>query len=784
MRGFILLTLFILLSLSINAQVFEKFEDPASPINTTSYPTNYSGVAWVDIDNDGDLDISATNSILFRNDGNDNFVSVESVIGANQLGNLGNGVTWADFDNDGFVDCFLAGNPSTLYRNNGDWTFTQHITADMGLDSLARGWAAAWSDYNDDGYVDLFITHPAGFVGPPVPSFLFDNHGAGALYLNQDFEFSHELAPYTVATWYDYDLDGDDDLFVGSGPAGTPARDYLYRNELTETGTANLVRIDDQIIGTDLQDGQVWNWIDYDNDGDLDGMITNYGGAVNRFYENQNGEYVSVTNALTSSGQYLANSWADYDNDGDLDVILTGDTRNEFFENTGDGTFQKINDVIPSTPNATGAVWGDYDNDGDQDFFLVSATNGLYRNVTNNNNNWININLKGTASNASAIGATVRAKANINGNDTWQLRQVTAQNSFNSQNSLRVHFGLGDADQIDSLIVYWPSGQTTVQTNLAVSEFIQITEPIPENYLRAGFAAGNLFGFNTETLEVQFTDVSVSDPNNPVTSWKWDFDNDGDIDSEEQNPAYTYTGAGNYTVSLTVSNGSIEDTFTLDDYVKVTGFIPEVTAEDGLKILGSVDSDEGTVSDTFYVYNNGLASDSIYVSIDFVNVEGDSGLAVSPQKFEVAPNDSVAVIFSLFPDKISPYNRILRPAVIMQTTFTLGAPAFQRNYQVRVRQVTDIENETEIPNEFAISQNYPNPFNPSTKISYQLPEAEFTVIKVYDVLGKEVASLVNEYKAAGSHVIEFDASKLSSGLYLYKIEAGNFRQTKKMLLLK
>ena len=89
-----------------------------------------------------------------------------------------------------------------------------------------------------------------------------------------------------------------------------------------------------------------------------------------------------------------------------------------------------------------------------------------------------------------------------------------------------------------------------------------------------------------------------------------------------------------------------------------------------------------------------------------------------------------------------------------------------------------------IPDKFELSQNYPNPFNPSTIIRYQLPMAGHISLKVYDVLGNEVATLVNEDKPTGSYKVEFDASNLSSGIYFYKIQAENFIETKKMLLLK
>ncbi|RPI72066.1 MAG: T9SS C-terminal target domain-containing protein, partial [Ignavibacteriales bacterium] len=93
-------------------------------------------------------------------------------------------------------------------------------------------------------------------------------------------------------------------------------------------------------------------------------------------------------------------------------------------------------------------------------------------------------------------------------------------------------------------------------------------------------------------------------------------------------------------------------------------------------------------------------------------------------------------------------------------------------------------NEETIPVEFLLLQNYPNPFNPATTIKYDLPENNFTTLKVYDPLGNEIATLVNEEKPAGTYEVEFDASELSSGTYFYILQAGEFTETKKLILLK
>jgi hypothetical protein len=100
--------------------------------------------------------------------------------------------------------------------------------------------------------------------------------------------------------------------------------------------------------------------------------------------------------------------------------------------------------------------------------------------------------------------------------------------------------------------------------------------------------------------------------------------------------------------------------------------------------------------------------------------------------------------------------------------------------------VVNVESGDEIPNQYLLLQNYPNPFNPSTVITYKLPVSGNVTIKAYDILGNEIATLVDEYKPAGSYNVEFTINnlQLSSGVYFYQLEAGEFIQTRKMILIK
>jgi len=107
---------------------------------------------------------------------------------------------------------------------------------------------------------------------------------------------------------------------------------------------------------------------------------------------------------------------------------------------------------------------------------------------------------------------------------------------------------------------------------------------------------------------------------------------------------------------------------------------------------------------------------------------------------------------------------------------------FFANYSSIITGVND--NKEAIPKKFELSQNYPNPFNPTTRIEYSISSKQFVTLKVYDILGREVTTLVNEEKSAGSYEVTFNAGNLASGVYIYTIKAGAFYQTKKLILLK
>lgn len=471
--------------------------------------------------------------MLYRNTGS-GFEAVEAgdLTADATPGSLGH--SWADYDNDGDLDVYAVGGwisgAGHLFRNDAG-TFAIVDDAPIAPGDDNRGWSAAWGDFDQDGYVDLVVVHPQGFVGISQPNHLFHNDGDGTFTRITDGPIVTGLDSYTIGSWSDYDLDGDLDLFIGSGPISQAGTDNLYEND----GTGTFTRIETDPIATDARDGQVMNWVDYDLDGDLDLFVTNYTAVpTNDFYRNDGGgTYVAITQGplVEDTGGFpLANTWGDLDNDGDLDVLVTtgGGGVDRLYENNGDGTFTRITDQPLGTGASTtsGASLGDYDADGDLDVVVTSQGGGpvqLFRNDTANSNASFQVHLIGISSNRAGIGARLRATATIFGQSVTLLREVSAQNTFGGQNDLTVHFGLGDADIIDVLEIEWPSGTVDEYTDVDVASFggfataregqdlmpvaNEIDAPGPSG-TSLGNAAPNPFG---TTTTIHYTLASPSD---------------------------------------------------------------------------------------------------------------------------------------------------------------------------------------------------------------------------------------------------------------------------------
>ncbi|MCZ6835156.1 MAG: FG-GAP-like repeat-containing protein, partial [Planctomycetota bacterium] len=447
-----------------------------------------NAVAWGDYDNDGDPDLYfANNGVnrLFRNDGNDVFTDVTTLTGTGDPGNS-RGVAWGDFDNDGNLDLYVAndqGQLDVLYRNDGDdgiagQTKFSNITLAAGTTITDGAGGVTLLDFNRDGLLDIFL---AGY-------------GDDVLYRNiSDFQFAPEtmysesqqsihLGFGAVAS--DVDGDGWTDIFV-SDQNGGPSR--LYMNEqgsLIDRAAAIGLLIEGYGNGVIA--------LDYDRDSRMDLYWGTWPGEDRNRYRNKlmrnlgNGAFTNVgAQSLVSD----ANGWAmganaaDVNNDGWIDFFLangqSGNTSSSvLFLNNGDGTFSDGTSSLGlSGGDHRGVAFADYDGDGDMDLCLTGGTletTRLFRNDLNSSDHWLDVELTGRESNHASIGARVSVTI---GTDVL-VQEISGGAGLGSQNSARLHFGLGQAQFVESVQIRWPNGQLQEQLDVSVDQVLEIKEPL------------------------------------------------------------------------------------------------------------------------------------------------------------------------------------------------------------------------------------------------------------------------------------------------------------------
>ena len=506
--------------------------------------TTGCGVAFYDYDNDGWLDIFLVNGTrlegfppgqaptnrLFKNNRDGTFTDVTAKAGLAHSG-WGQGVCIGDYDNDGFEDLFVAYfGKNALYHNNGDGTFTD-VTERAGVAGNGKRWnsGCAFVDYDRDGKLDLFVANyiDLDLATAPVPesgpclykgvmvacgppglnggkNILFRNNGDGTFTdVSQNSGILDANGTYGLGVLTgDFDNDGWPDIYV----ANDSAPSALYQNQ--KNGKFVDIALE---AGCALsadgkpQAGMGVSAADYDLDGNLDIVKTNFAGDTPSLYHNLGRatfEDATFPAGLGKHTQYLG--WGcgffDFDNDGWPDILICNghvypeveqlrteagyEQRKLLYRNLRNGKFEDISESAGpgiSVPSASrGCAFGDFDNDGDVDFVVncVNDVPQLVRSDSSLDNNWIKIRTIGTKSNRSGIGARLRCVVEMPGEARphQQIDEVRSGGSFFSQNDLRVHFGLGRAQKVDLLEIHWPSGVVDTLKDLAVNELVYVKE--------------------------------------------------------------------------------------------------------------------------------------------------------------------------------------------------------------------------------------------------------------------------------------------------------------------
>jgi hypothetical protein len=506
--------------------------------------TTGCGIAFYDYDHDGWLDIFLVNgsrlegfpvgteptSHLFRNNRDGTFTDVTAKAGLAHSG-WGQGVCVGDYDNDGWDDLFVTYyGKNVLYHNNGDGTFTD-VSQKAGVSGIGTRWntGCAFVDYDRDGRLDLFVANyiDMDLATAPVPesgpclykgvmvacgppglhggkNILYHNNGDGTFTdVSEPAGVFRSTGTYGLGVLTaDFDNDGWPDIYVANDSTASA----LYHNK--KNGTFEDIAID---AGCALspdgkpQAGMGVSAADYDLDGNLDLLKTNFAGDIPSLYHNLGGgafEDATFAAGLGAHTQFLG--WGcgffDFDNDGWPDVLICNGhvypeveqlkteagyaQRKLLYRNLRNGRFADvslqagpgISDPVP----ARGCAFGDFDNDGNIDV-VVNTVNDhpqLLHCSSTVGNNWVKVRTIGTKSNRSGIGARLTCITHPPGETRphQQIDEVRSGGSYISQNDLRIHFGIGKAQKVDVLEIRWPSGHVDTLKDVKANQLIFVKE--------------------------------------------------------------------------------------------------------------------------------------------------------------------------------------------------------------------------------------------------------------------------------------------------------------------
>ena len=489
-----------------------------------------SGAAFLDYDNDGDLDLYIVNgaplpgfetaasptNLLYQNKGDGTFTDVTTTAGVGDTG-YGMGCIAADYDNDGDIDLYVTNfGTNLLYQNNGDGTFTD-ATAHAGVGN-GQKWSSscAFVDYDHDGNLDLYVVNyldydigkdrdwhdPRGrriYSNPQVyagiSDTLYRNSGDGIF-----TDVTRQAGVYNSdgkglgVTCGDYDNDGRIDIYVANDT--TP--NFLYRN----VGGGRFIDIA-PLAGAAYNEhgvaegGMGVDFGDYNNDGALDIFVTNFSNETNTLYHNTgDGALIDFTNiAGLGEASFLklafGTKFFDANNDGASDLFVANGhlyptesdaleyaQTDQLFINAGEGIFvdlsEESGEYFSTKRVGRGAAFGDYDNDGDTDIFVVNLNQEgvLLRNEGGNEHNWLMIKTVGVKSNHDGIGTRVEVVTRSHS----QMKEVRAGSSYLSGHDLRLLFGLGTETKAATVRITWPSGTEQIFTDVEANQLLIITE--------------------------------------------------------------------------------------------------------------------------------------------------------------------------------------------------------------------------------------------------------------------------------------------------------------------
>ncbi len=495
------------------------------------------GCGFADLDGDGDPDIVLLGGEngelgLFENDGTGQFTDRSVSAGDFQF-DMGSGFAAGDYDADGDLDLFVSqiGLPNLLLRNNGDWTFTDVAPA-AGVDGLGASKSGAWGDFNSDGWLDLYVPNYANLVVPNLPNFLYVNNGDGT--------FTDVAAAQTVddigygfqAAWFDYDRDGDVDLYLSNDRGHLPPlfqTNQLWRND---DGQMTNVSVESGTNVAIFSMGVACG--DFDGNGWPDLYCTNI--AVDPTPQNplllnqgdgtflEQSDLMGVANYITSWGSIFF----DYNNDGGMDLYVNNMFEPNTMFDSGLG-FPCVELAGPLGVQGNDGVSyssavADIDGDGDLDLLVNNLDENveLFVNHDGDAGAHLRFNFVGDGPNTWAVGGSIDAL--VDGKQHFR-EVLTGTNGYLGQNELTLHVGAGEANVADEVVVQWPGfGPARTLTNVPVNQTWTLYPPA-----RLGDADGD--------GDVDLDDFGVFAPcyGGAITPGceMMDFDGDSDVDEDD-----------------------------------------------------------------------------------------------------------------------------------------------------------------------------------------------------------------------------------------------------------
>jgi len=520
------------------------------------------------------------------------------------FGSIDNNSQWmlaaADCNNNGFAD-FMAGDAGSSQYFLSDATGQTYTAFDFpGPGFFAQ--ASNFVDINNDGMLDAFICND------DAESFIYENDSNGFILANEWIDMSingssgEEASGNYGSVWTDFDNDGDLDLHIAKCRQGVSSQtDERRINKLfVNDGDNNFTEMAGEYglrIGYQSWTGQ---FQDIDNDGDLDAFITNHD-HENQLLENDGtGHFTEITAGagLEYDGTAIQGMMRDFDNDGWMDIIVTG-TTHTLYLNNGNKTFTVVENIFDDNQIESLAL-GDLNCDGFVDIYAGYA--GIYTNPSNipdvlwmndgNSNNHISVHLTGTTSNRDGVGARIE----IYGDWGVQVREVRAGESYGISNSVTSQFGLGQATEIDHMIIKWPSGIVDVIDNPTINQCMEVVE--------GACLPGDIdITYTGSTIICSGESFSMSAPDGVNYYWS----------NGENTQEISVSNSGNYSVVVENANGCFDLSQVLSLEVD-----PDETPT--IEALGSTSFCEGgsvmlTASEaSSYLWSNGMTEQTIEVS--------------------------------------------------------------------------------------------------------------------------------------------------------------------------